>query len=99
MQFVELIICGEISLKRKKAIIFIISALIQIPIWLTGVFWGMYWIFNWIFGSDAHPSESVITQIGGTIISILLVYGILWFTYGFLAYSFNLPKPFLKKHN
>ncbi|MCL7413925.1 MAG: hypothetical protein M8353_09970 [ANME-2 cluster archaeon] len=76
---------------------FILSLILQIPIWFTGVYWGIYWMFNWILGASAHPGESGLTRIGGTIICALLVYAIIWFIYGFLAYSFNLPKPFCKK--
>lgn len=81
----------------RKDVKFILSIVIQIPVWLTGLYWGIYWMFNWLLGTHSHPAESPLTGIGGTIICILLVYGIVWFIYGFMAYSFDLPKPFCKK--
>jgi len=75
-----------------------VSTLIQIPIWITGLYWGVYWIPNTIFKTSIHPGEDVITSVGGTIIILTLGYMIVLFMYGFIAYSFNLPKPFCNKH-
>jgi len=57
----------------------------------------MYWLPNLLFGTNLHPGEGIITAAFGTVIILVLVYAVILFTYGFLAYSFDLPRPFEKK--
>ena len=73
-----------------------ISAAVQIPVWIAGLWWGIYFIPNILFGTDIHPGHDPITTYAGSVVVLLLMYCVVLFAYGYMAHSFNLPKPFFK---
>ena len=73
-----------------------ISAAVQIPVWIAGLYWSIYFIPNMLFGTDIHPGHDPITTYAGSVVVILLMYCVVLFAYGFMAHSFRLPKPFFK---
>ncbi|MBN1133571.1 MAG: hypothetical protein JXA38_01325 [Methanosarcinaceae archaeon] len=74
----------------------LISAAIQVPVWITGLWWSIYFIPNLLFGTSYHPGHDIVTKYGGTLVIIMLLYGVALFSYGFMAHSFGWPKPFFK---